>query len=281
MKTRSREVNVFSMSALDLFASALGAFILISIVLMPYFLRLDPDEVAQLRRDLERTRDALEDTEQRLGQAQSESARLQRELEALLDAPKFQLPHLDVVMALDTTGSMREEVEGLRAEIAQFAELMLKLSPSLGIGTIDFKDRCEGPGAIRQFPLRLMDPGALSDLVAFTRTMSAGGSNCNLNDPPEDLARALDAAVASSWRVESEARIIVIITDSPAYPEQEAHALATAREFAARGPQFNVSVVVRGGGGDFLQELADAGNGKYVGSGASFTATMLLALVGV
>ena len=280
MKTRSREVNVFSMSALDLFASALGAFILISIVLMPYFLRLDPEEVAQLRKDLERTQDALEDTEQRLGQSQSENAQLQRELAALLDAPKFQLPHLDVVMALDTTGSMRKEVKGLRAEIAQFAELMLKLSPSLGIGAIDFKDRCEGPGAIRQFPLRLMDTGALSDLVAFTRTMSAGGSNCN-EDLPEDLARALDFAVASSWRAESETRIIVIITDQPAYPEQEAHALSTARGFAARGPRFNVSVVVRGSGGDFLRKLADAGNGKYVGSGASFTVTMLLALVGV
>ena len=72
MKPRSREINVFSMSALDLFASALGAFILISIVLMPYFLRLNPEEVAQLRRDLASTREALEDTEQRLGQAQSE-----------------------------------------------------------------------------------------------------------------------------------------------------------------------------------------------------------------
>ena len=39
MKKSSREVNVFSMSALDLFASALGAFILISVVLMPYYLK--------------------------------------------------------------------------------------------------------------------------------------------------------------------------------------------------------------------------------------------------
>ena len=44
MKNRSREINIFSMSALDLFASALGAFILIAIVLMPYFLRVDPEE---------------------------------------------------------------------------------------------------------------------------------------------------------------------------------------------------------------------------------------------
>ena len=37
MKRRNREINIFSMSALDLFASALGAFILIAIVMFPYF----------------------------------------------------------------------------------------------------------------------------------------------------------------------------------------------------------------------------------------------------
>ena len=34
----NREVNIFSMSALDLFASALGAFILIAIIALPYYL---------------------------------------------------------------------------------------------------------------------------------------------------------------------------------------------------------------------------------------------------
>ncbi|MDE0702558.1 MAG: hypothetical protein OXH59_02425 [Rhodospirillaceae bacterium] len=52
MKFRNREFNIFSMSALDLFASAMGAFILISIVLMPYFLRTDPKEVERLRQNL-------------------------------------------------------------------------------------------------------------------------------------------------------------------------------------------------------------------------------------
>ncbi|MEP2653601.1 MAG: hypothetical protein ABJH06_16615 [Paraglaciecola sp.] len=37
MKRRSKEINVFSMSALDLFASALGAFIIIALVTLPYF----------------------------------------------------------------------------------------------------------------------------------------------------------------------------------------------------------------------------------------------------
>ena len=37
MKKRSREINVFSVSALDLFASALGAFIVISLIFMVSF----------------------------------------------------------------------------------------------------------------------------------------------------------------------------------------------------------------------------------------------------
>lgn len=38
MRRRSKELNIFSMSALDLFASAMGAFILITLILMPYYL---------------------------------------------------------------------------------------------------------------------------------------------------------------------------------------------------------------------------------------------------
>ena len=37
MKQRNREINVFSVSALDLFASALGAFILMSLIFMVFF----------------------------------------------------------------------------------------------------------------------------------------------------------------------------------------------------------------------------------------------------
>ena len=230
MKSRSQEINVFSMSALDLFASALGAFILISIVLMPYFLR-----------------------------------------------PKYQFPNLDIVMALDTTGSMREQVDGLRSEIVQLTRLLSKLSPSLGVGVIDFKDRCEGANAVREFALRRMDATGLRALVSFTRTMSAGGSACN-RDSPEALASALDAAIRSSWRAESESRVIVIITDNPAYEDRKAHALDAARSFAVSRRRSKVSVVLRGNDEAFLRKLAAAGSGEFVRAGASFTATVVLAL---
>src|SRR5690606_21825283 len=37
MRRPSRELNIFSISALDLFASAMGAFILIAVILFPYY----------------------------------------------------------------------------------------------------------------------------------------------------------------------------------------------------------------------------------------------------
>ena len=67
MKPRNREINIFSMSALDLFASALGAFILISIALFPYFPKTgySPENIAALR-------EALAEAQQQLQECQSE-----------------------------------------------------------------------------------------------------------------------------------------------------------------------------------------------------------------
>lgn len=232
MKPRNREINVFSMSALDLFASALGAFILISIVLMPYFLR---------------------------------------------PPIKTRLPNLDIVIALDTTGSMRDQIGGLRSEIVQLTQLLHTLTPSLGVGLIDFKDRCDPSTAVRSIALRRMDPAGLDALVSFVRTMSASGK-CN-PDSEEALAAALDVAIASDWRPDANWKVIVIITDNPAYPDRQDHALKAARGFSTRGPDARVSVAVRGSSDHpFLRRLAEAGRGEYIRAGGSFGMTILQAL---
>ena len=56
MKKRSREINVFSVSALDLFASALGAFILMSLIFMVFFTMTSQDagEAAEVQAALDR-----------------------------------------------------------------------------------------------------------------------------------------------------------------------------------------------------------------------------------
>ena len=84
MKSRSREINIFSMSALDLFASALGAFILVSVVLFPYFPNTgdSPERVAEVRAQLEEVRSQLQATQSQLGACEAQ----RQELQAALDA---------------------------------------------------------------------------------------------------------------------------------------------------------------------------------------------------
>ena len=75
MKRKSREISIFSMSALDLFASALGAFILIAVVIFPFFPntgtadQLDLDEArrqaASLKQELSEAEEALADASAR------------------------------------------------------------------------------------------------------------------------------------------------------------------------------------------------------------------------
>lgn len=284
MKQRSREFNVFSISALDLFASALGAFILISIVLMPYFLNVEPDEVNKLKRALAESQRQLQQSQAKLRQSQTKAAQLQRKVQQLVNSPKYQFPDLDIVIALDTTGSMGREIASLRDEIVDLTRVLQRLTPSLGVGIVGFKDRCDRDSMIRRFPLQRVNSATLPRLVNFTKTMARRGK-CN-RGAEEALAEALDASVAMPWRKESKARVIVIVTDNPPYADMEAHALNAARGAASRNPPVKTSTVYRNTGKysksstpGYLRRLAEAGRGQYVPHGSAFFASILLALM--
>lgn len=85
MKPRNREINIFSMSALDLFASALGAFILISVALFPYFPNTghSPEDISALRRALTDAQQQLQQCESELSQARSALTQTQAQLESM------------------------------------------------------------------------------------------------------------------------------------------------------------------------------------------------------
>jgi len=63
MKRPNRSLEIFSISALDLFASALGAFILVAVILFPYYLK-NWEVVAEnqrLQQELQATQDQLQE----------------------------------------------------------------------------------------------------------------------------------------------------------------------------------------------------------------------------
>lgn len=85
MRLRSKEINVFNMSALDLFASALGAFILITLVLFPYFPNTgdSQERVDEVKAQLAEAETRLEQTSAELEQTSSELEQTNAELEQL------------------------------------------------------------------------------------------------------------------------------------------------------------------------------------------------------
>ena len=84
MKSRSRELNIFSMSALDLFASAMGAFILIALILIPYFPNTgdSAERVAEVTVQLEQVRQELQAARGELNECESRNQQVQAALGA-------------------------------------------------------------------------------------------------------------------------------------------------------------------------------------------------------
>lgn len=83
MRIPNRDIAVFSTSAIDLFASALGAFILLVMLLFPYYLRGGTGEGYTEIRDIMNQRREASDSAEAL---QAERDRMQAELEELLEA---------------------------------------------------------------------------------------------------------------------------------------------------------------------------------------------------
>ena len=101
------------MSALDLFASALGAFILITIVLLPFFPNLnlsghEKAELEQAQAELEQAKAELEKEKAQKAKLAREKARLERE-KAKLEKAKAKAPK--------AKSQLEKRVEALQQEI--------------------------------------------------------------------------------------------------------------------------------------------------------------------
>jgi len=89
-KRKNREINIFSMSALDLFASGMGAFIIIAVIALSYYLKTNPDLIEQVnlaktklkkeRLEHAAAKTALAEVKERLQRKETEAKAAQAEL---------------------------------------------------------------------------------------------------------------------------------------------------------------------------------------------------------
>ena len=113
MKKRSRELNIFSMSTLDLFASAMGAFILITLVLFPYVLNTGKAEEreAQVKAQLEKQLAEIK------AQFEKQEAEVKAQLEEEIEEQQSPVPN---------TGDSEEQLAKIKAQFEEEIEVMQK-----------------------------------------------------------------------------------------------------------------------------------------------------------
>ena len=314
-----RNLGALSISALDLFASALGVFILMAIILFPYYLKqpsLDADldgaqaelsalgnAVEEARRAAAEAAEARAATVARLRRAQATLARAeaatseagqardlaQRQASAAAQTKaslqtrpdaNFAMADLDLVFVMDATGSMGDEIADVQANLLGLVRILERLSPSLRVGFVAFKDRGD-EYLVRSFPLGPMRGANLGRIQAFVERLEASGGG----DVPEPVARALQLGTEMKWRPDAEGRIVVI-GDAPSHDPDWAAAFGTAAAFTRSGPggerSRRVSAIFTGRrseGAEFFRRLAAAGGGDFVAHRGRMMESILLSVL--
>jgi uncharacterized protein YfaP (DUF2135 family) len=108
MRPRNREINIFNLSMLDVICGSLGAFILLMIILLPYYKKATIDyqqEIQQLQQQLAATRQQAEEALIRASTAENQVQSTRAELERVRQ---------EAQAALDRTQAAEQEVSRLQ-----------------------------------------------------------------------------------------------------------------------------------------------------------------------
>lgn len=190
---------------------------------------------------------------------------------------------LDVHFLLDTTGSMDDEIDRLRSNMATIAEQIdtLPSNPDVRFGMTAYRDQGD-LFVSRTFDLT-HDLGAFQDGLADV--VADGGG-----DYPEALDEALvDALELPAWRADGAVELVILIADAPPQIGRDVPTPYTASALAAleRGIKilpvaasgtddqaeyvFRELAFVTGGRFVFLSYGADGSGGTATGSGTDIT----------
>lgn len=174
-------------------------------------------------------------------------------------SPLKGLADFDLVLAIDTTGSMGGVINDVKANVRQLITSLRTGGGSVRVGIVAYRD-IHDAYVVLPFPLTALDDAGTAALLAFVSGLRAGGGG----DWPEKLDAALDVAAGMTWRGDVPSSIVVI-ADAPAHKQDELAAFAIADAFSTKIPGAQVSLIDTGSGGHaFMQALPRHGGGQYV-----------------
>jgi hypothetical protein len=193
---------------------------------------------------------------------------------SLSSAPALLPRKLDLVLVLDTTGSMSDELEYLKSEFRGIAADVDRQFPGVDkrYGLVVYRDEGMGDEYVtRTFPLTPF-------LIEFRNNLSAQ-SAAGGGDYPEAMHRGLEEAVGLEWRDGNTARVVFLVADAPPHTQfanRTMKAVDTLRKkgvviypVAASGTDDACEFIMRSGalltGGKYLFLTNDSGVGDAHG----------------
>jgi hypothetical protein len=295
----NRELQIFSLSALDVLAMACGVFVLLLVLLMPYYRRSFDAHAAieairattaTAARQVEATRSELRHLRGRADQDSAETAHLEAETRQLLaraqslaapatpqapprpratDAAPTTVRELDLVFIVDTTASMGPALNELAASIRAVVRILERLVPSVRVGIAAYSDSDTGLPPPPSLRLTLTDEAGLARVVTFIETLSASVIGSRSVD--EDMHLGVEAALRMPFRPGAR-QALAIVADAPPHDWARSQVLSRTRAFAMARPGRTVSALFvwtpgsrrnDAGARRFLQQVALAGRGRY------------------
>lgn len=146
----------------------------------------------------------------------------------LPDAPALRPTRLDLALVIDTTGSMGDELEYLKAEIDDIAATVNNMFPNVDqrFALIVYRD--EGD----QYVTRSYDfTESLSAFRSRLATQRAAGGG----DYPEAVHLALEQADQLSWRDRETARMLFLVADAPPHDRFANRSLDAVQDLRRQG----------------------------------------------
>jgi von Willebrand factor type A domain len=310
MKRPNRTISILSMSALDVLAMATGVFVLLLVMLMPYY-RKTFDAYAEIEASRVAAAESLAEVQSleataarnraEAAAAVAAAAELQARATALEQAarqklrpmpvvqegpdPKRQvIEAIDLVFAIDTTASMTPVISELAVSMRSIVRVLQRLVPSVRIGISAYKDRDTGLPPVITFPLTPTDPH-LPRIVGFLESLEASPIGSRSID--EDVHLGLEAATLMRWRPDAK-QVLVVIGDAEAHSENMNETFWRARNFV-QGNELRAlstlfvttpsSLSAGQRARPYFQALAKAANGTFNDHTGSMIESVLLSVL--
>lgn len=135
---------------------------------------------------------------------------------------------LDLAFVIDTTGSMRDELEFLKIEIDSIVAATAAAHPDVHIrfSLVVYRDQGD------EYVTRSY---AFTDSLAEFRTLLGQKIADGGGDYPEAMHLALEHSLEFDWRMENTARMLFLVADAPPHDEFAARTLAAAAQLRDKG----------------------------------------------